>query len=168
MTTHSGPVLALLLAIFVGLAPGVVHGSDNNAAQRLLLIDFGTFAPIEAESTARSRPTRALGHVGPQIVLRLPQDDSVFAPKETVSVHIEFLPAADGTEPNMNTLKVRVRKGWFGKDITEVVEPYVDGRSVRVPAVDFKGYTGQFQFEIRIRDFEDRVGEAQFSVRIQG
>ena len=77
------------------------------------------------------------GHTGPRIELRRPGNDSVFRADEPVTVHVEFLPAADGTAPNMATLNVRVRKGWFGKDITDVVQPYVEGAAVRVPEVDF-------------------------------
>ena len=84
-----------------------------------------------------------------------------------MSVHVEFLPAADGVAPDMETLQVKVRKGWFGKDITDEVEPYVEGAAVRVPEVDFSGHTGDFRFEIHIRDARGRPGEAQFRVTIR-
>ena len=41
------------------------------------------------------------------------------------------------------------------------------GVAIEVPAVDFSGYTGDFRFEIRIRDARDRPGEAQFRVTIR-
>ena len=71
------------------------------------------------------------------------------------------LDVADGAAPDMETLQVRVRKGWFGKDITDEVEPYVEGAAIEVPAVDFSGHTGDFRIEIRIRDARDRPGEAR-------
>ena len=67
----------------------------------------------------------------------------------------------------MATLNVRVRKGWFGKDITEVVEPYVEGAAIRVQKLDFSGHTGNFRFEISIKDFRDRESEAEFRVKIK-
>ena len=112
-------------------------------------------------------PSAADGPMGPRIELRRPGDGSVFREDEPVSVHVEFLPAADGVVPDMETLQVRVRKGWFGRDITDKVEPYVEGAAVRVPEVDFSGHTGDFQFEIRIKDARDRTGEAQFQVTIR-
>ena len=99
--------------------------------------------------------------------MRQPDDGSVFGEGEAVTVHVEFFPAADGTAPDMATLKIRVRKGFFGRDITEAVEPYVEGAAIRVPAVDFSGYTGKFRFEIRIRDHRDRESEVEFRVRIR-
>ena len=98
-------------------------------------------------------------------MLRQPDDDSVFGKGESVTVHVEFLPAADGSAPNMATLNVRVRKGFFDRDITEAVEPYVEGAAIRVPAVDFSGHTGRFRFEISIKDDRDR--EAEFRVTIK-
>ena len=163
-------MLAMTLSIGLGLASGAACGAGESGAERRLVIDPGTFSSIEqvaAAETGSSR-SRVTIQTGPRIVLRLPGDNDVFAAQEQVSVHVEFLPATDGIEPNMDTLKVRVRMGWFGRDITELVEPYVEGMAVRVPEVDFSGYTGRFHFEIRIRDYEDRVGEAEFSVQIRG
>ena len=170
MTPCSHRVPGLLLALGFVIATGPVHGTGGHESERSLRIDPRTFAPVEAGATDESfqRRGRSLVVLGPQIVLRMPEDDSTFAPSETISVHLEFLPAADGIAPNMKTLTVRVRKGWFGKDITQEVEPFIDGTAVYVPAVDFSGHTGKFQFDIRIRDFEDRVGEARFRVWIQG
>ena len=170
MMSCSHRMLALMLLIGLGLASGAACGTAESDAERRLVIDPGTFSSIEKSAAAEtlSSKSRALIQAGPRIVLRLPDNNEVFSTREQVSVHVEFLPATDGIEPNMGTLRVRVRKGWFGKDITDVVEPYVEGMAVRVPAVDFSGYTGRFHFEIRIWDYEDRVGEAEFSVQIRG
>ena len=170
MTPCSHRVLGLLLVLGFTIATGPAQGTGDHEAERVLLIDPRAFASLEAGATEESLQPRgrSLIVLGPQIVLRMPENDSIFAASETISVHLEFLPAADGIAPNMKTLTVRVRKGWFGKDITEEVEPFIDGTAVYVPAVDFSGHSGQFQFDIRIRDFENRVGEARFSVRIRG
>ena len=100
-------------------------------------------------------------------MLRRPDDDSVFRSDEPVAVHIEFLHAPDGSAPDMETQNVRVRKGWFGKDITELVEPHVRGAAIHLPNVDFSGHTGNFRFEIRIRDYRDRESEVEFRVRVR-
>ena len=159
------PVLALGLLV-AGAASSV---DSNSAAARPLVINPQSFVPIdsvEARQSVESR-SRRLVHAGPRIMLYRPDDDSVFRANEPVTVHVEFLPASDGSAPNMATLNVRVRKGWFGKDITEVVEPYVEGAAIRVQKLDFSGHTGNFRFEISIKDFRDRESEAEFRVKIK-
>ena len=158
------------LALALGLAAAGAASSETGggAAERRLVIDPGAFVEMPAAAPLARAATRTLGvPVGPRIELRRPGDASVFRAGEPVSVHVEFLPAADGAEPDMETLRVRVRKGWFGRDITDEVEPYVEGAAIEVPEVDFSGHTGDFRFEIRIRDAQDRPGEAQFRVTIR-
>ena len=144
---------------------------DGTAAARRLVVDPGTFDEMPAgTSVGRAAPgaSRRIGApVGPRIELRRPGDASVFRKDEPVSVHVEFLPAADGAAPDMETLQVKVRKGWLGKDITDKVEPYVEGAAIQVPEVDFSGHTGDFRFEIHIRDTRGRPGDAQFRVTIR-
>ena len=106
--------------------------------------------PPERLSARVSRRTGS--RQGPRIALLSPGHDAVYRTGEPMVLHAEFLSAADGAAPDMETLQVKVRKGWFGKDITDKVEPYVEGAAVRVPEVDFSGYTGDFRFEIHIRD----------------
>ena len=193
MMRYRRGVLRLALALGFGLAAAGGASSQTGgggAKDRRLVIDPGTFVEMPAEALSGREASRARGEsaprsartvgesagqgvglpspsVGPRIALRRPGDESVFREDEPVSVHVEFLPAADGAAPDMETLKVKVRKGWFGKDITDKVEPYVEGAAVRVPEVDFSGHTGDFRFEIRIRDARGRPGEAQFRVRIR-
>ena len=89
------------------------------------MIDPGTFDSLPAAGAEKTfeRGARGLGHTGPRIMLRQPDEDSVFGEGEAVTVHVEFLPAADGTAPDMATLKIKVRKGFFGRDITEAWSP---------------------------------------------
>ena len=160
---------ALRLALAFGLAAAGAASSQTGggAGAGRLVIDPGAFVEMPFE-TPFKRAVRSIGApVGPRIELRRPGDASVFGKDDPVSVHVEFLPAADGAEPDMETLKVKVRKGWFGRDITDKVEPYVEGAAVRVPEVDFSGHTGGFRFEIHIRDDRGRPGEAQFRVTIR-
>lgn len=151
------------------LMAGTASSDDGAAAPHRLVIDPGTFQSIpsaEARTSIESR-SRGLIRVGPLIMLRRPENDSVFRSDEPVTVHVEFLPAADGSAPDMATLTVLVRKGWFGKDITGVVEPYVRGATIQVPKVNFSGHTGNFRFEIRIRDYRNRESEVEFRVRVR-
>ena len=67
----------------------------------------------------------------------------------------------------METLKVRVCKGRFGKDIANEVESYIKGAAIRVLKVGFSGHSGDFRFEIRIRSAWGRSGEVQFRVAIR-
>ena len=158
----------LALALGLAAACATSSGAGDGAAAHRLVIDPGTFVEIPAGTSLERAATRSIGApVGPRIELRRPDDESVFREDEPVSVHVEFLPAADGAEPDMETLKVRVRKGWFGRDITDEVAPYVEGAAVRVPEVDFSGHRGEFRFEIRIQDARGRPGEAQFRVTIR-
>ena len=160
----------LRLALAFGLAAAGTASSEtgDGAAARRLVIDPGAFVELPAGVPPKRAASRSIGApVGPRIELRRPGDATVFREDEPVSVHVEFLPAADGAEPDMETLKVKVRKGWFGRDITEKVEPYVEGAAIEVPEVDFSGHTGDFRFEIHIRDARGRPGEAQFRVTIR-
>ena len=163
----------LRLALAFGLAAAGAAASaqtGDGAAERRLVLDPGTWTRVEEPAGAplARAARRTIGRpVGPRIELRRPGDASVFRKDEPVSVHVEFLPAADGAAPDMETLQVRVRKGWFGRDITDKVEPYVEGAAIRAPEVDFSGWTGDFRFEIRIRDARGRPGGAKFRVTIR-
>ena len=171
MMRYTHGVLFGLLTAFGLLMPGTALSDGGTAPAGPLIIDPTTFQSIPPARGADS-PLKAdrAGpiHVGPRIVLRRPENDSEFRASEPVTVHVEFLPAADGSAPDMATLNVRVRKGWFGKDITEVVEPYVTGPAIQVPKLDFSGHTGNFRFKIRIRDHRDRESEVEFRITVRG
>ena len=134
----------------------------HSEAPGSLAIDPEGFEPIPMERTFLS-----VDQPGPQIVLRKPIDNSVLPADEPVAVHVEFLPAADGSEPDMSTLNVRVRKGWFGMDITDDLAPYVTGDEILVPELDFAGHTGKFRFRIRISDYRERESEVVLRVKIE-
>ena len=160
--------LVLVFGLWV-VACAASSEDGSSVAARRLVIDPGTFDLIRSAETQDPAWMKSLSldHVGPRIILQQPDDGSAFWADEPVTVHIEFLPAADGSAPDMTTLNVRVWKGWFGRDITEAVGPYVEDVAIRVPAVDFSGHTGNFRFQIRIRDNRGRESEAEFRVRIK-
>ncbi len=157
------PVLVLALSM------ACTDQSDNGIAEPALVIDPAAFVEISRE---QGRAPASILQVGPQIELRLPEDDTVFRADEPVTVHLEFLPADDGSEPDMATLEVEVRQKrafglWFGKDMTDEVRPYIEGTAIRMPEVDFKGYTGNFRFFVRIQDQQGRQNEARFSLALE-
>ncbi len=140
-----------------------------SAEQRSLVIDPGTFARISSELSGQAERggVQSVDRVGPTIALRRPDDNAVFAADEPVVVHLDFLPATDGVTPDMTTLNVRVRKGWFGKNITDVVRPYIVGTAIRIPQVDFSGYTGDFEFKISVKDLKGRSSTQSFRISIE-
>ena len=160
---------ALRLALAFGSAATctVSSGADADAPESPLAIDPATFTTLPAERSSPRMSRTGGGHQGPRIALLSSGREAVYRAGEPMVLHAELLPAADGAAPDMETLQIKVRKGWFGKDITDKVEPYVEGAAVRVPEVDFSGYTGDFRFEIHIRDERGRPGEAQFQVTIR-
>ena len=129
-----------------------------------LVLEIHKFAELSAEEVAMLRAPQP--QEGPQIELQVPEDKATFRSEEPVEVRLDFNPAADGVEANMASLKVKVRKGWFGRDITDAVKPYVEGTAIRVPSVDFQGYTGNFQFIVRIEDQKGRLSEERFEVTL--
>ncbi len=162
---YGSPLLVLVLS----LAVSCTNQSDDRPVERALVIDPTAFVEMPRE---QGRTPASILQVGPQIELRSPEDDTVFQADEPVAIHLEFLPADDGTEPDMATLEVEVRQKrafglWFGKDMTDEVSPYIEGSAIRIPEVDLKGYTGDFRFFVRIQDQQDRENEARFSLTLE-
>ena len=161
---------ALRLALAFGLAAACAasSGTGHDTATDPLVIDPGTFAEMPAGRSS-VRVSRRIGGsagprtTGPRIVLLSPGHDSVYRAGEPMALHAEFLPAADGAAPDMETLNVRVRQGRRGKDVTGMVKPYVKGAAIRVP-VDFSGHAGEFRFEMDVMDDQGRMGGAEFRV----
>lgn len=155
---------ALRQALAFGLAAAcaVASGAGADAPESPLVIDPGTFAAVPSARSSTG-VSRAMGDPGPRIVLLSPGHDAVFRAGEPMALHAELLPAADGAAPDMETLSVRVWQGLRGKDITDMVRPYVKGGALRVP-VDFSGHAGEFQFEMDVMDARGRMGEMAFRV----
>ncbi|MDE0058147.1 MAG: hypothetical protein OXP07_08465 [Defluviicoccus sp.] len=155
--------------VFLVLACSLPLTDTASAEQRRLVIDPGTFARLSSDLSGRMEQggVQSLSKIGPTIALLRPDDNSVFAADEPVIVHLDFLPATDGVTPDMTTLNVRVRKGWFGKNITDVVRPYIVGTAIRIPGVDFSGYTGDFEFKISVKDLKGRTSTESFRISIR-
>ena len=156
--------LCMVLALVAAAACATAFAAGGATALRPLVVDPATFTalPAERSSPRASRPVD--GGQGPRIVLRLPLRDAVYRVGEPMALVAELLPAADGAAPDMGTLRVRVRQGRRGKDLTAAVRPYVAGTALHVPAVDFAGHAGELRFEIDVTDEQGRLGEVAFRV----
>lgn len=163
----------LMLVFGIAVAGIASSQTDDGAPAHALVIDPGRFermADGPFEPGVRTLGERTPEQTGPRIDVRQPGEKKVFKRDEPVSVEIAFLPANDGTKPDMETLEVVVRKrvlgAWFGRDITETVRQYVEGTAIHVPKVDFSGYTGDFQFIISVEDQQKRGSLLWFSMKI--
>ena len=163
--TRSGPgVFRLAPPVLLLAVCSASFGAGGDTAASPLVVDPGTFTvlPPGRPSPRASRTTA--GYRGPRIALLSPGRDAVYRAGEPVALHARFLPAADGAAPDMETLSVRVRQGRRGKDITERVRPYLEGTSLRVPAVDFLGHAGELRFELGVMDERGRLSGAELRV----
>lgn len=160
--------LRLTLALGLAVACTASSGAGGDTAADPLVIDPGSFVEMP-DGRSSMRVSRRMGGpvgsrtAGPRIELLEPGHDSVFRAGEPMTMHAKFLPAADGTAPDMGTLKVRVRQGLRGQDITDMVKPYIEGTAIRVP-VDFSGHAGEFRFEVDIMDRRGRMSDTEFRV----
>ena len=141
----------------------------NAARPRILVIDPGAFVEMPSDGRSSVRASSRIGSpaglrtAGTRIALLSPGLDSDCWAGEPMWMYVEFLPAADGTEPDMETLKVRVRQGSRGQDLTEMVRPYFRRSHIRAP-MDFSGHVGEFRFEVNIMDHQGRMSDAEFRV----
>ena len=127
---------ALRSALAFGLAVACTasSGTGGDTATDPVVIDPGAFVEMPPDGRSSMRVSRRIGSpAGPRIALLSPGHDAVFRAGEPMTMHAEFLPAADGAAPDMETLNVRVRQGRRGQDVTGMVKPYVKGATLRVP-----------------------------------
>ena len=83
-------------AVCLAVAGAAFSGSGHSAEARRLVIDPGIFVEMPSETIVETM-SLGTGHAGPRIELQRPGNDSVFRAGEPVTVHVELLPAADGT-----------------------------------------------------------------------
>lgn len=158
------------LMLVFGVTAGGIASSQTDAA-RALVIDVGSFEnwkddrPSDGPFATQVRTDQ--NQPRPRIDMRQPGEKRIFTAKDPLAVDILFHPANDGAALNMETLRVVVLKGWFGQDITDTVRQYVQGNAIRVPEVDFKGYSGKFQVGVSIEDNQRRGNQLWFTVTIQ-
>ena len=165
MMRYEQDVRWLMLVFGITVASFASFQRSTGATEHALVIEPRLFERMDP--TPVPEVLSMSSQIGPRIDMRRPGEQTVFQAGEPVAVDIAFLPANDGSEPDMETLEVTVRKGIFGMDITETVKPYVQGTAIRVPEVDFSGYRGNFQFMISIKDRQRRGSQLWFSVTIR-
>jgi hypothetical protein len=74
------------------------------------------------------------------------------------SLHVSFL--RNASDVDMDSLRVRARRGIFSRDLTDRLAPYIIGTSIRAEQIDVP--TGRFRIELRIEDVEGRRTEAEY------
>ena len=163
MTRSGRGAFRLAPTMLLAVACAASSGAGADAPGSPLVIDPTTFAAMPAGRSASRMSRSAGGHRGPRIAVLSPGPDAVLRAGEPVALHAEVVPAADGAAPDMETLQVLVRQGLRGKDLTDLVKPYVKGTALRVP-VDFSGHAGEFRFELDATDDRGRMGEVAFRV----
>ena len=156
-------VLRLVPALLLAAACAGSSGAGADTPTAPLVVDPATFTAMPAGQPS-TRVSRAMnGLLGPRIALRSPGPDAVLRAGVPVALHAEVFPAADGAALDMGTLRLLVRQGQRGQDLTGLVKPYVEGTALRVP-VDLSGHAGEFRFELDVTDNRGRMGEVAFRV----
>lgn len=107
----------------------------------------------EAEWEQGAMPKSLSFGVGPKIVFAMPlvqETDKgllIDSPSK-MSLLVQF---EDGVSAvDMKTLKIKARKGWFSKNLTDRLTPYLEGNSLK--AENVKIPSGRFKLEIKISD----------------
>lgn len=166
MMRYEQSVRWLMLVFGITVAAFASFQSSTGATEHALVIEPRLFKMMDLDPLSVPEVLSMRSQIGPRIDMRRPGEQKVFQGGEPVAVDIAFHPAKDGSEPDMETLEVTVRKGIFGMDITETVRPYVQETAIRVPKVNFSGYTGDFLFGISIKDRQGRENQLWFSITV--
>lgn len=138
-------VVAALALPQISLAAGGLELFSMEEAKELHL--------DEAEWEQGAMPKSLSFGVGPKIVFAMPmvkETDKgmlIDSPSE-MSLLVQF---EDGVSAvDMDSLNIKARKGWFSKNLTERLAPYLEGNSLK--AENVKIPTGRFKLEIKISD----------------
>lgn len=125
-----------------------------------LVIDPGSFSRMP------SITSRGIVRGGPLVSVLSPPEGSVYTEADQIMVDVLFNPSVEGTPADMKTLDVVVKKGWFGKNITEDLMEHIAGNRLFAESISMAGYTGKFKFEITVEDTAGRRTEQVFEIRI--
>ena len=121
---------------------------------------------LEREAASRSR-MRAIS-LGPRIVIEKPLLTST-APPPTLETEspTDIIVAFEAVQRpvNMESLRVKAKKGWFTKSLTDRLKPFIEG--TRLAARGVKIPRGNFLIQIAIADQQgvERVETYRLSVR---
>lgn len=106
--------------------------------------------------------------VGPKIVFEAPEvkdtdNGQIIESPSKLSLLILF---KDGiAQVDMKTLNIRARKGWFSKNLTERLAPYLDGNTIKADNVEIP--SGRFKLEIKIADAQGNESVQEYLCEIQ-
>lgn len=138
----------------------------------------GTGVQLFTESELRAAEvpylsTQSLSTSGPRIAVVFPETSGgrvELSAKENLRVLVEFKPSAAGGLPEMDSLRIKVAKKFFGisteLDITDRFADYVSEDKIDVPSVDISDYDGEYRFTILLRDSNGEEGRSSFLVEV--
>lgn len=143
-------ILVAALVVSMALIPQTAPADDF----MLLSFEEAKELTLDDAEWEKGGTPKSLGFgVGPKIVFESP------SVKETDKGMLISSPSQmdllvlfkDGISPvDMETLNIKAKKGWFSKNLTKRLEPYLLGPSIR--ANNVKIPSGRFKLEIKVAD----------------
>lgn len=98
---------------------------------------------------------------GPEIKILAPPLNAAIS--NPMMVHVEFASRDPGTKVNMDSFKLTYKKLW-GIDLTDRVQDYIQGASIKAPEVELP--EGRHTLEIYIEDSEANVSTRLITVEV--
>lgn len=106
--------------------------------------------------------------VGPKIVFESPQvrdTDGGLVIESPAKLSLLILFEDGIAKVDMHTLNIRARKGWFSKNLTDRLAPYLEGNAIRADNVEIP--SGRFKLEIKIADAKGNESIQEYLCEIQ-
>ncbi|QJB57055.1 hypothetical protein [Pseudodesulfovibrio sp. zrk46] len=135
----------------------------------LLSMDEAKELRLEDEEWEKGGMPKALGYgIGPKIVFESPKVKEtdkglVIDSPSTMDLLVFF---REGIAPvNMKSLNIKAKKGWFSKNLTKRLEPYLLGQSIR--ANNVKIPSGRFKLEIKVADDDGNESVQEYMCEIR-
>lgn len=166
MTKQICALLIAAMAVLVLAYPQTIPAGD---AFSLLSVEEAKELQLgDAEWEAGAIPKSAGLGIGPKIVFEAPEVQAtdkglLIDSPSTMSLLVVF---KDNISPvDMKTLKIRARKGWFSKNLTDRLAPYLSGTSLK--AENVKIPAGRFKLEIKIADTSGHESVQEYLCQIR-
>lgn len=106
--------------------------------------------------------------IGPKIIFESPQVEEtdkglIIASPSQMDLLVVF---RDGVSPvDMETLNIKAKKGWFSKNLTKRLQPYLHGQSLK--AENVKIPSGRFKLEIKVSDHKGNESLQEYLCEIR-
>lgn len=151
MTRKAYPLLIAGLFVVLTCIPQTAPAADG--FELLSIQEAKELQLDDAEWEAGSMP-KSFGYgIGPKIIFESPQVQEtdkgllIDSPSQ-MDLLVLF---KDGIYPvDMETLHIKAKKGWFSKNLTKRLQPYLHGKSLK--AENVKIPSGRFKLEIKVSD----------------